>query len=92
MNSKKIFALFMMVFMGLFMVEPALAAGVDTASTGILQKWIDWLVGIRGSAITLAVIAGALIILFARKYIGFLWGIGFAIFLFVIAPYVKDWL
>lgn len=92
MKSKQFLAIAMVVFMGLFMVEPALAAGVDTASTGILQKWVDWLVGVRGTAITLAILGGALIVMFARKYINFLWGVAFAIFLFVIAPYVKDWL
>lgn len=81
-----------LIFGFLLAAEPALAAGVDTASTGLLQKWIDWFMGIRSYALTLAAVSCGVIVLFFRQYLVVLWYIAIAMIIMAIAPYIKDWL
>lgn len=81
-----------LIFGFLLAAEPALAAGVDTASTGLLQKWIDWFMVLRPYALTLCAIGCGLIVMFARQYLSMIWYIAIAMIILVIAPYIKDWL
>lgn len=70
---------------------PAQAADVTTATTGFLQKIVDLLVAIKPYAITICALGIALIALFARNHMGWIYPFIIGIIIFIIAPYIPEW-
>lgn len=83
------------VFMGALMLcvaEPAFADDVSTKTTGFLQKIIDFLTDIRKPVITIICLGIAYIALFSRQHMGWIIPLVIGMIIFIIAPYVPDWL
>lgn len=83
------------VFMAALMLcvaEPAFADDVSTKTTGFLQKIIDFLTDQRKPAITIICLGIAYIALFARQHMGWLIPLVIGMIIFIIAPYVPNWL
>jgi type IV secretory pathway VirB2 component (pilin) len=83
------------VFMAALMLcvaEPAFADDVSTKTTGFLQKIIDFLTDLRKPAITIICLGIAYIALFARQHMTWIYPLIIGMIIFIIAPYVPDWL
>ncbi|RKT89329.1 TrbC/VIRB2 family protein [Rahnella aquatilis] len=83
------------VFMGALMLcvaEPAFADDVSTKTTSFLQKIIDFLTDIRKPAITIICLGIAYIALFSRQHMAWIYPLAIGMIIFIIAPYVPDWL
>ncbi|BBQ75982.1 TrbC/VirB2 family protein [Escherichia coli] len=84
-------SLFMAALM-LCVAEPAFADDVSTKTTGFLQKIIDFLTEQRKPAITIMCLGIAYIALFARQHMAWIIPLIIGMIIFIIAPYVPDWL
>ena len=71
---------------------PAQAADVTTATTGFLDRIIDFLTTIRKPAITICALGMGFIALFARNHMAWIYPLIIGIIIFIIAPYLPDWL
>ncbi|EGC6634000.1 TrbC/VirB2 family protein [Salmonella enterica] len=83
------------VFMAALMLcaaEPAFADDVSTKTTGFLQKIIDFLTDQRKPAITIICLGIAYIALFARQHMAWLITLVIGMIIFIIAPYIPNWL
>lgn len=83
------------IFMGALMLcvaEPAFADDVSTKTTGFLQKIIDFLTDIRKPVITIICLGIAYIALFSSQHMGWIIPLVIGMIIFIIAPYVPDWL
>lgn len=82
-----------MVLTGLvFVTQPALAADVSTHATGFLDKIIEFLTDLRKPAITICALLIGFIALFKREYAGWIVPLIIGILIFILAPYIPDWL
>ncbi|EFH7402034.1 hypothetical protein GKN83_15425 [Escherichia coli] len=84
-------SLFMAALM-LCVAEPAFADDVSTKTTSFLQKIIDFLTEQRKPAITIMCLGIAYIVLFARQHMAWIIPLIIGMIIFIIAPYVPDWL
>lgn len=71
---------------------PAQAADVTTQTTSFLQSVIDLLTAIRKPAITICALLIGFIALFARNHMGWIYPLAIGIIIFMIAPYLPDWI
>ncbi|CAG9437379.1 TPA: TrbC/VirB2 family protein [Providencia alcalifaciens] len=71
---------------------PAQAADVTTATTGFLDKIVDFLMAIRKPAITICALGIGFIALFARNHMAWIYPLIIGIIIFIVAPYLPDWL
>lgn len=76
----------------LCVAEPAFADDVSTKTTGFLQKIIDFLTGIRKPAITIIALVIGYIAIFSRQHASWIYPLAIGIIIFIIAPYLPDWL
>ncbi|EAN4970986.1 MULTISPECIES: TrbC/VirB2 family protein [Enterobacteriaceae] len=93
--SKKSYRFFMMIMamVGLAVIaEPALAADVSTKATGFLDKIIEFLTDLRKPAITICALLIGFIALFKREYAGWIVPLVIGILIFILAPYIPEWL
>ena len=83
------------VFMAALMLcvaEPAFADDVSTKTTGFLQKIIDFLTDIRKPAITIIALVIGYIAIFSRQHAAWITPLIIGIIIFIVAPYLPDWL
>ncbi|MFL3617389.1 TrbC/VirB2 family protein [Escherichia coli] len=79
--------------LGVFCIaEPALAADVSTKATGFLDKLIEFLTDLRKPAITICALLIGFIALFKREYAGWIVPLVIGILIFILAPYIPEWL
>lgn len=79
--------------LGIFCIaEPALAADVSTKATGFLDKIIEFLTDLRKPAITICALLIGFIALFKREYAGWIVPLVIGILIFILAPYIPEWL
>ncbi|MFB9999062.1 TrbC/VirB2 family protein [Providencia rustigianii] len=71
---------------------PAQAADVTTATTGFLDKIIDFLTSIRKPVITICALGIAIVALFMRNHMAWIYPLIIGMIIFIIAPYLPDWL
>ncbi|MBI0265233.1 TrbC/VirB2 family protein [Yersinia pestis] len=93
--SKNSYRFFMMIMamVGLAVIaEPALAADVSTKATGFLDKIIEFLTDLRKPAITICALLIGFIALFKREYAGWIVPLVIGILIFILAPYIPEWL
>lgn len=88
----KIYTFICLLISSLMITHPALAAGVDTQVTGLLDKIVDTLISIRGPAITIGALIGAFTLLLLRQWTNWFIPLIGAIIIFIAAPYFKEWL
>lgn len=84
-------ALFMTALM-VCVSEPAFADDVSTKTTSFFQKIIDFLTDQRKPAITIMCLGIGYIALFSRQHMAWIIPLVIGIIIFIIAPYVPDWL
>lgn len=85
------------VMMGLlaalfFVAEPALAADVSTKATSFFDKIIEFLTTLRKPAITICALLIGYIALFKRDFAGWIIPLVIGILIFILAPYLPEWL
>ncbi|MCT7040420.1 TrbC/VirB2 family protein [Salmonella enterica subsp. enterica serovar Pomona] len=83
------------VFMAALMLcvaEPAFADDVSTKTTGFLQKIIDFLSDVRKPAITIIALVIGYIAIFSRQHTSWIYPLVIGIIIFIIAPYIPNWL
>lgn len=86
-------AITLIAVLGVFCIaEPALAAGVSIKATGFLDKIIEFLTDLRKPAITICALLIGFIALFKREYAGWIVPLVIGILIFILAPYIPEWL
>lgn len=91
-NKRYLMLTFFMTAFILCFAEPALADDVSTKTTGFLQKIIDFLTEIRKPAITIIALVIGYIAIFSRQHTSWIFPLVIGIIIFIIAPYIPNWL
>ncbi|MGT3331188.1 TrbC/VirB2 family protein [Yersinia enterocolitica] len=76
----------------LCIAEPAFADDVSTKTTGFMQKIIDFLTDLRKPAITIIALVIGYIAIFSRQHTSWIVPLVIGIIIFIVAPYIPDWL
>jgi type IV secretory pathway VirB2 component (pilin) len=92
MNKRYLTPMAFMAALILCVAEPAFADDVSTKTSGFLQKIIDFLTDQRKPAITIICLGIAYIAIFARQHMSWLTPLIIGMIIFIIAPYIPDWL